>query len=248
MKKKITNSEELNYYYNMVNTKLKKYSDMNISQDKIAKYLKPGTSNFNRFISEDDDLKDVDGIEVVLRDIILDTYAAFKDGLFKQIAKRSVKKFENFLTENIFEEKELTDDEIYTHEKALADIFRISISHIDCINKLMHVYKIFDNGLVKYAVIYTKEEFQKERNIGVETVVDYYLNKMQQLDSRVNVNDIVNRENIKKQWNGIITDEDIIKAMLNKFEKQNIKVLNHKTINLNSVDYIVFEVISDKFE
>jgi hypothetical protein len=50
----------------------------------MAKYLAPETQNFNNFISEDDDLKDVDGIDVVLKDIIQDTYAAFKDGLFKK--------------------------------------------------------------------------------------------------------------------------------------------------------------------
>jgi hypothetical protein len=247
MKKKISNSEELNNYYKMVNNKLKKYSDMNISQDRIASYLKPGTINFTKFISEDDDLKDVDGIEVVLRDIIQDTYAAFKDGLFKKIQSSSVKKFESYLTESIFEEKELTEKEIHAHERALADIYKVSISHIECINKLIHVYKIFDNVIKKYAVIYNNDEFLKERNIAVDILVDYYINKMQQLDSRIQIESVIDRENIKKQWDGIITNEDIITSMLRKFEKQNIKINTHKKLDLNSVEYIVFEVESDKF-
>lgn len=247
MKKKISNSEELNNYYKMVNTKLKKYSDMNISQDRIASYLKPGTINFTKFISEDDDLKDVDGIEVVLRDIIQDTYAAFKDGLFKKIQNSSVKKFENYLTESIFEDRELTEKEIHAHERALADIYKVSISHIECVNKLIHVYEIFDNGKKINAIIYTNDEFLKERNKAIEIVVDYYINKMQKIDSRIAINDIVDRDNIKQQWNGIISNEDILTSMVNKFEKQSIKISNHKKINLNSVDYIVFEVESDNF-
>ena len=247
MKKKISNSEELNNYYKMVNTKLKKYSDMNISQDRIASYLKPGTINFTKFISEDDDLKDVDGIEVVLRDIIQDTYAAFKDGLFKKVQKSSVQKFENYLTESIFIEKELTEREIHAHERALADIYKVSISHIECVNKLIHVYEIIENGMKKHAIIYSNDEFVKERNAGVDMVVNHYLNKMQELDSRIQIKNATDRENIKKQWDGIISDEDIVASMLQKFEKQNIKINSHKRINLNSVEYIVFDIESDKF-
>jgi len=247
MKKKISNSEELNNYYKIVNNKLKKYSDMNIPHDRIASYLKPGTINFTKFISEDDDLKDVDGIEIILRDVIQDTYAAFKDGLFRKVAKSSVVKFENYLTESIFEEKELTDKEIHAHERALADIYKVSISHIECVNKLIHVYEIIDNGKKIHAIIYNNDEFLKERVIGIETVVEYYINKMQQIDSRIKIKHAIDRENIKKQWDGIITDEDVVTSMLHKFEKQNIKINSHKKINLNSVDYIVFEVESDKF-
>ena len=247
MKKKISNSEELNNYYKMVNNKLKKYSDMNIPHDRIASYLKPGTINFTKFISEDDDLKDVDGIEIILKDIIQDTYAAFKDGLFRKVAKSSVVKFENYLTESIFEEKELTDKEIHAHERALADIYKISISHIECVNKLIHIYEIIDNGQKIHAIIYNNDEFLKERAIGIETVVEYHINKIQQIDSRINIKDAIDRENIKKQWDGIITDEDVVTSMLHKFEKQNIKINSHKKINLNLVDYIVFEVESDKF-
>ena len=91
------------------------------------------------------------------------------------------------------------------------------------------------------------EKFLKERVIGIETVVEYYINKMQQIDSRIKIKHAIDRENIKKQWDGIITDEDVVTSMLHKFEKQNIKINSHKKINLNSVDYIVFEVESDKF-
>ena len=123
-KKKISNSEELNKYYKMINTKLKKFSDMNIPVNKIAKYLKPGSENFKKFISDDDELKDVDGIEVVLKDIIQDTLHAFKDGLFKKVKTGMVKKFENLITENILDVSKITKKDEYEHEKALADIYK----------------------------------------------------------------------------------------------------------------------------
>jgi hypothetical protein len=149
MKKKISNSQELNHYYNLINTKLKKYTDMNIPEERMAKYLAPGTQNFNNFISEDDDLKDVDGIEVVLKDIIQDTYAAFKDGLFKKIKAGAVKKFENYaVNENIFN-FETTQSDIKQHERALADIYKTSLSYIDLIRDDIHLYSVNDEGTTR---------------------------------------------------------------------------------------------------
>ena len=100
-RKKILNSADLNNYYSMVKDKLKKFSDFNIPVDKIVAYLKPGTENFNNFIEQDAELKNVDGIHNVLRDIILDMYHAFKDGLYKRV-KTEVKTFESLIAENIF--------------------------------------------------------------------------------------------------------------------------------------------------
>ena len=107
-RKKILNSADLNNYYKMVNDKLKKFSEFNIPVNKIASYLKPGTENFNKFIEEDNELNSIDGIHDVLRDVILDMYHAFKDGLYKRV-KSEVKTFENLVADNIFNISTISD-------------------------------------------------------------------------------------------------------------------------------------------
>jgi hypothetical protein len=173
MKKKINNSKELNNYYKMVNTKLQKYSEMNIPVDKVVKYLKPGSDNFKNFISEDDDLKDVDGIEVVLRDIIEDTMHAFKDGLYKKMQQGSVKKFESYATNSSIFTTDITEEDIKEHEMALSDIFSVSLSYIKILKKDMHMYGVSSFGKMMYVMVYSEKQLQKIK----ENILDY-LDKM----------------------------------------------------------------------
>ena len=152
MKKKISNSEELNKYYKLINTKLKKYSDMNIPDSKIAKYLKPGSENFKSFINNDEELKDVDGIETILKDIIEDTYAIYKDKISK---KKIVETYSSFLLESSIIDLNLNIDDKHNHEKALADIYKISISYIEELNPKIHLYSVNDHGIYHKVMILT---------------------------------------------------------------------------------------------
>jgi hypothetical protein len=253
MKKKISNSEELNHYYKLINTKLKKYTDMNIPEDKMAKYLAPGTQNFNNFISEDDDLKDVDGIEVVLKDIIQDTYAAFKDGLFKKIKAGAVKKFENYaVNESIFN-FETTEEDIRHHEKALADIYKTSLSYIDIIRKDIHLYSVNDEGEVKSVMVFTAEELLKEKENILSALVDSTKNKIYSfndinaigfdINKRVNIKEILNYDKVKEILDKEITEDDIVNTIINNEIGYYGDVKFNKKTRLNGKDYFLFEIV-----
>lgn len=253
MKKKISNSKELNHYYNLVNTKLKKYSDMNISPESMAKYLAPGTQNFNNFISEDDDLKDVDGIEVVLKDIIQDTYAAFKDGLFKKIQKGSVQKFENYaINESIFD-FETSEEDIKHHEKALADIYKSNLSYINIVRKDIHLYSVNDDGVMKQAIIFTAKELKKVKENILEKLLNSTKNKQYSfknisdfelgMDKTILLKDIIDYSKLKELLNKQITDDDVVETIAAN-TGLDIEVKFNKKTTLNSVEYYLFELVS----
>jgi hypothetical protein len=252
MKKKISNSQELNHYYNLVNTKLKKYSEMDISPESIAKYLAPGTQNFNNFISEDDDLKDVDGIEVVLKDIIQDTYAAFKDGLFKKIQKGYVKKFENYaINENIFN-FETNEEDVKHHQKALADIYKTSLSYIDIIRKDIHLYYVNDEGIIRNVMVFTQEELDKVKENILKELVNSTKNKYYlfndihaigfEINKKIKIEDILNYDKLKGLLNKEITEDDVVETIAANYGGLNLEVKSHKKTNLNSKNYYLFEV------
>ena len=244
MKKKITNSKELNNYYKMVNTKLQKYSEVNIPIDKVAKYLKPGSENFKNFISEDDDLKDVDGIEVVLRDIIEDTMNAFKDGLYKKMQQGSVKKFESYATNiNIFK-TDITDADIKEHEMALSDIFSVSLSYIKILKQDLHMYGVSAFGKTKYVMVYSEKQLQKIK----ENILDYLESTIKNkfynfsdlgVGKKVSLSKYA--EDIKRDLEKEIKEEDVIEAIA-KNNGLNVEVVYEDTKTLNSTKYYLFVV------
>ena len=249
MKKKITNSKELNNYYKMVNTKLQKYSEMNIPVDKVAKYLKPGSENFKNFISEDDDLKDVDGIEVVLRDIIEDTMHAFKDGLYKKMQQGSVKKFEGYSTDiNIFK-TDITKEDIEEHEMVLSDIFSVSLSYIKIIKEDLHMYGVSAFGKMMYVMVYSEKQLKKIK----ENILDYLESTIKNkfysfselgVDKKVSLSKyaVYLKEDLDKE----IKEEDVVKAIA-KNHGLSVEVVFKENKTLNSTKYYLFEVNAAKF-
>lgn len=242
MKKKISSSEELNRYYDLVNKKLKKYSDMDISPNKVVKYLKPGSMNFKKFISDDDDLKDVDGIEVILKDIIDDTYAAFKDGLFKTMKKGMLRKFENyFLTESLFIHN-LSKEQIHAHERIIGDYFRISLSYIEIKNKNLHLYKVNDDGKERKISIFSKEELSQVKEDIITNMISSimdksYTFKSDNVEKKIEVSSFVNNESLIKILAEKVTNEDVIEAISANIDSEiNAKYLGTK------LDYYLFEI------
>jgi hypothetical protein len=248
MKKQISNSEELNKYYKIINTKLKKFSDMNIPQNKIAKYLKPGSENFKAFIKSDEELKDIENIETVLKDIIEDTYAAYKDGLFKN-KKGNVEKFENFLIKENVLNLELSDGDIHNHEKALADIYKVSISYIDVLDPKIHLYKVNDNGRIRKSMVLTISEINRVKIIIIDHLALEINNKHfnftdLKLTIPIKLEEIVSLSSLKSALAERISKDDVIKIIaLNTGMDVDVKFVNSHL--LNNDEYYLFEVISE---
>ena len=247
-KKKISNSEELNKYYDIVNNKLKKFSEMNIPHNKVVSYLNPGSENFKRFISEDDNLKDVDGIEVVVKDVIHDIYHAFKDGLLRPMQKGAVKKFENLLMENILNISNVTRKEEFEHEKALADIFKVSMSYIDILNPHIHLYNVNDQGIDKKVLIFSTNEIVEIKKNIVKELVGFIRKRTTELlsDKKIELGELIeDNDNINSIVSGKISNEDVIEHIA-RHTGLEVDVKFEKTYTLDSVEYYIFQASHSK--
>ena len=249
-KKKISNSEELNKLYKIINMKIKKFSEMNIPHNKIANYLRPGSENFKEFIKEDEELRNVDGIERVLQDIIEDTYHAFKDGFFKRKKVGEIKTFESLIAESIYNLEEITSKNEHEHEKALADIYKVSMSYIDLINKDLHLYYVNDQGNVIKVIIFNKNEVGIIRKNIVQKLCEEIRKRTTRLlsDKTITLDELIgpaaspeNHSDINDIVSAKLTDEDIINHIESNTGLE-VKVKHTQKVILNSVEYFVFVV------
>jgi hypothetical protein len=241
-KKKILNSSDLNNYYNMVNDKLKKFSEFNIPVNKIVSYLKPGTENFNNFINNDKELSQVEGIENVLRDVIMDMYYAFKDGFYNK-KKLDVKKFENLLIENVFNISDITSNDKIEHDKVLCDYFKTSLSNIQLAKKDIHLYKINYFGDTKNIIIFNTEEINAiKKNLIIKLTNDVKLKHFDILNKNVFLNEITEDDIINQVLNSKITVEDVLKYIADNIGF-NIEVSYSDRTELKNKEYYLFTVI-----
>jgi hypothetical protein len=238
-KKKISNSEELNNYYKLVHTKLKKFTDLDIPKNKLVKYLKPNSTNFKKFIENDAELKDIDNIELILKDILDDTYAVYKDNLSKN---KSIKKFESF-TKDIFDIQTSKEDEI-EHEKALADIFSISISYIDLINSKIHLYAIDNNGDLIQSIIFSEKELFSIKDKMVKELCEDLKKRNIKLiyNKEILLDDLIDQLEIYNVISDDITLDDVIKTII-EYNGLKAKVSFYNSYVFESEKFYIFDVI-----
>jgi len=149
--RKITNAEEVNQFYDIVNEYVDEY---------IIKYkVKP--SNLKRYFNSDRvdiflkkyNIDDVENIKTVVRDVIEDRYNAEKDNIIK---------FESFINEDMGNVQ--IDESGVSHERILSDLYHTSIGHIEAINIKDHKYKVTDLNKKLNVVIYSKKDVQDFKN------------------------------------------------------------------------------------
>lgn len=241
-RKKILNSADLNNYYKMVSDKLKKFSEFHIPINNIVSYLKPGTENFNNFIEEDNDLKNVDGIHDVLRDVIVDMYHAFKDGLYKR-TKLEVKKFENLVSDSIFNISHIDKVDEHEHEKALADIYKVSLSYIDLVKPDIHLYTVNISGDVKKVIVFNTKEIEGIKQNIVNKLTEDIKKRMTNLlfDKQISIGELLGQTEILTIVSEKVTIEDVIEHIAkNTGMDVDVNFLNKKEIG--GKEFYLFDV------
>lgn len=241
-RKKILNSADLNNYYKMVNDKLKKFSEFNIPINNIVSYLKPGTENFNNFIEEDNDLNQIDGIKDVLRDIIMDMYHAFKDGMYNR-KKTEVKTFENLTSDSIFNISHIDKDDEHEHEKALADIYNVSLSYIDLVAPEIHLYTVNVLSDKKKVIVFNAKEIEGIKQNIVNKLTEDIKKRMTNLlfDKQISIGDLLGQTEIVTIIDGRISIEDVLEYIAkNTGMDVDVNFLNKK--ELGGKEFYLFDV------
>jgi hypothetical protein len=169
----INNREDANKYYQQLNELIDDYMDKwKIRPSNLKRYLQPGSERFTKFLNRNN-LKEVNGIDRVLSDVIEDRVNMESDGILT---------FENFkffesneykisnLKETLYKGIEKVD---LNMEKVLADVFDTNLGSIDVIDSSKHIFKINDwNGEDINVLIYSKEDLEIIKNNMIDCLFD----------------------------------------------------------------------------
>lgn len=193
---KIDNRFDANKYYDIINNLIDEYIDKwKVKPSRLKRYLKPNSKRFDNFISKHN-LKDIKGIERVLKDVIEDRVALEKD---------NVMTFEKY---NLLESNDYTEelnDFLYKGlgkataemEKYLADVYDSNLSNVKLIDSDRRFFTVNSWSKEYEVVIYSVEDL----HIIKENFIDYYYNKLK--DKKLKISDeididiilLVNKEN-----------------------------------------------------
>ena len=157
----INNREDANKYYQQINELIDDYMDKwKVRPSNLKRYLQPGSERFNKFLHRNN-LKEVNGIDQVLSDVIDDRVNMEADGI---LTFESFKFFESdeFKVSNLkqclYKGIEKSD---LTMEKVLADVFDTNLGSIDVVDSDKHIFKVNDwNGKDINVLIYSKEDLE----------------------------------------------------------------------------------------
>ncbi len=168
--KKISNREEANKYYKLVNNAINDFmGETKARPSEVHKYL---TKNGAKFLKRLE-ISDVEGIDGVLNDVLLHRRHMEDDKIIT---------FESFSKLN--ESSINVGTPSVEHEKVLADIFNTSLGHIDVLDPQLHLFKISDFGKDVYAIIFNESEISKIKEDLIIKIKDEVTSKV------INVSDV----------------------------------------------------------
>jgi hypothetical protein len=222
--RKISNSEENNQYYKLVNQYIDEYMEHNVRPSNLKKYFK-NASKLETFLKKYE-LSDVDGIKRIVHDVLEDRWAAEKDGVMK---------FEKFILNEDLGNIKLKEADV-NYEKVLADLYHSSVGHVEVVDKSEHKYKVTDFGKEIEVVIYSKEDIEdfkksllpiltQEANDEVVYLhgVELGLKSRKEVKCKVSIpiKDIVSEEKLNSFLSELLKEKkllDIITDFINDFD------------------------------
>lgn len=169
----INNREDANKYYQQINELIDDYMDKwKIRPSNLKRYLQPGSERFTKFLHRNN-LKEVNGIDRVLSDVIDDRVNMETDGV---LTFESFKIFESDefkvsnLKQALYKGIEKAD---LNMEKVLADVFDTNLGSIDVVNSDKHFFKVNDwNGKDINVLIYSKEDLELIKNNIIDSLYE----------------------------------------------------------------------------
>ena len=228
----INSREDANKYYQVVNKLVDEYIDKwKIKPTNLKRYLKNGSDKFEKFI-ERNGLRDINGINQVINDVIEDRVHMETDGV---LTFESFKVFESdeFKITSIIQclYKGIGKTDIKT-EKFLADHFDANLSQIDIVDTDRHMFKIsnWENEDI-LVIVYNKDEF----DIIKENIKEYLYDELlkQQIDLIVGVslklNTVVDKDKFDDDMKFKLTDELITNLINDSLEMNYTKFEFEKT-------------------
>ena len=200
--KKISNREDANKYYKLVNNAINDFMDKTKARpSEVHKYLSKNGAKFLKNL----EVSDIQGIDSVLNDVLLHR---------RHMEDDKVITFESFSKLN--ESSINVGNPSVEHEKVLADLFNTSLGHIDLLDAQMHLYKISDFGKEVYSIIFNESEISKIKEDLKTKISSELSSKIVQV---VDV-DGVSIDPIKFWLSDILDDSKVIEVVNSKISSQ----------------------------
>jgi len=200
--KRISNTEEANFYYKKVNELVDKYiKEHKIRPSELNRYL---SKNMKSFL-ENSGISDVEGINRIVMDVIDHRNHMELDGVLT---------FEGF--KNLNENVASIGNATLEHEKKLADFYNTSIGHVELVDDGMHLYKVSDFDEKIVSIIFS----EKELDTVYENIMDKLLEENKKRALSISEVDNISLDQSVRIWLGDIISEDkfkqVLKEKLNK--------------------------------
>lgn len=200
--KKISNREEANKYYKLVNNAVNDFmGETKARPSEVHKYLSKNGVKFLKKL----ELSDVEGIDSVLNDVLLHRRHMEDDKIIT---------FESFSKLN--ESSINVGSPTVEHEKILADVFNTSLGHIDVLDPQLHLFKISDFGKDVYAIIFNESEINKIKESLKMEIKSEISSKMVQISDV----DGVSIDPIKFWLSDILDDSKVVEVINSKISSQ----------------------------
>lgn len=226
----ISNSEDLNKYYNIINGLVDNYVESNkIKPSSLLNYLTPGSERFRKFLTRNG-LNEVQGTDVILRDVLIDRAGMEEDGVY---TFESFKYYESVefkisnLKQCLYKGVEKSD---IKSEKIIADYFDVNLGDIDVVDSEKHTFKINDwNNDDWEVIIYSKEDL----DIIKSNIKDYLFIELSSSsvslvgDVKLELNDLIDKETYNRKLEDKLTSDYLTKLIE--------KILGEKTKYLDVV-------------
>lgn len=216
---KITNSEEANKYYKLVNELIDQYiQKWKIKPTSLKSYLKPGTSKFESFVVKNG-LSDVEGIKRIILDVIDDRSHMELDGIL------TFESFKDQINESVIEVKKAG----INHEKILADLYNTSLGHIEPVDLEKHIYEVSDFGDKFKCIIFSDEEVKEIEAKLAEDSYNHFCKKSLVVDNLtpyiyLSAESVVSKEKFKESYTKALSDSKLINIISNvinaKYQKE----------------------------
>lgn len=207
---KITNTEQANQYYKIVNDLVDKYiKKWKIKPSSLDRYLKPGSNKFESFIVNSG-LSSIEGINRIVLDVIEDRKNMELDGVL------TFESFKVMISESVTSVGSSSID----HEKAIADYYNTSLGHIEPKDKELHSFEVKDFGDSFVCVVYSEEEIDeiKKKLVGEsltkikskQVVVDNYIPYIY-----MEFSDIISEDKFKETYSSKLTEDKLVEIISN---------------------------------
>lgn len=225
----ISNREDVNKYYQILNELVDEYTEKNkIRPSNLKRYLQPGSERFSRFL-EKNKMKDIKRADVILKDILDDREAMEKDGV---VTFESFKLFESSefkihsMKECLYKGIEKSTQKM---EKVLADYFDTNLGHIDSVDSNKHIFKISDwEKQDCNVIIYSKEEVDVIKYNMFDHLYDEISKSKFEIvtDISIELSRLIDKDIFESKLSDIFNEEKLIKTITDclgsdyKFEKE----------------------------